>query len=454
MRGMNVLDVNGRAQKGDRVHDPEEGTGSAPLRSEQDAEEAAAPGPRFQNNRPSRTIRFDDVTAKAVPWLWPARLPAGMLAVLDGPPGTGKSTVIIDIIARMTTGSPWPNEAGAGGREPASVVLLGHEDSPEYTIRPRLDAAGADPGRVYMIDEIAGRFPRLPDDSRAIEAIVRKNGASLIVIDPVSAYIGSVDFHRDNEVRSALAPLSGIAERTGASVLLLRHLRKSGGTDAIGRGLGSMAIIALARVGLMLLPDPDDPKARVLAWSKMNVGLLPPSLRLRSVDTNGQPRISWEGVCDLTADAILARQDRALKNPDGKDGARAIDNAETWLAAQLAERGWAPSVPLIEAAERAGISEPTLRRAQRRLGVRPRRENGPGGRGMGRWVWVAPEHGGAGNAFKITEKDSLITLDAPEASGGPNSAGDADLGDGFKVTNVQDDQPPLVTLNASPEGTA
>src|SRR5205814_9046288 len=95
---------------------------------------------------------------------------------------------------------------------------------------------------------------------------VAKTSARLLVIDPISAYIGGVDLHRDNEVRAALAPLAVLAERTGCAVLILRHLRKSSGGEAIYRGIGSVAIVALARVGLMLLKDPDAEGPRILAW--------------------------------------------------------------------------------------------------------------------------------------------------------------------------------------------
>src|SRR5688572_27354116 len=108
-----------------------------------------------------------------------------MVAVLDGPPGAGKSTFVADLVARITTGRALPNEADAR-RPAADVVMLGHEDSPGHTIRPRLDAAGADPARVHLLTDVAGRMPRLPDDGDAIESVVRETGARLLVVDPVS----------------------------------------------------------------------------------------------------------------------------------------------------------------------------------------------------------------------------------------------------------------------------
>ena len=102
-------------------------------------------------------VRLADVQARSVDWLWPGRLPTGMPAVLDGESGGGKSTVTIDLAARLTTGRPFPGEER--GRPPADVLLLGHEDSPEHTIRPRLDAAGADVSRVHLLQEIGVLAP-------------------------------------------------------------------------------------------------------------------------------------------------------------------------------------------------------------------------------------------------------------------------------------------------------
>jgi hypothetical protein len=412
----------------------------------------------------ARVVTMATVQALEVDWLWPGRLPAGMITVLDGPPDIGKSTVIVDIISRLTTGRPFPDES-QGSRSAADVVLLGYEESPEHTVRPRLDAAGADPSRVHLLVDIGGRMPRLPDDGEAIERVVRDRGARLVVVDPVSAYIGQADFHRDNEVRAALAPLALIAERTGAAVLMVRHLRKAGGTDAIGRGLGSIATSALARTGLMLLAHPDDPKVRVLTWFKMNVARKPPSLRWRWAGSDGPPRVVWEGTCDLTADEILARQDRAhrLGGATG-EAPTAVDTAEQWLMDQLRDHGEAPVTEIDERARREGISDKTLQRARRRLGVRARRENVTGGApGKGRWLLAAPSIGRKGNEgpvqaekasdkFKGAENSTLATLNIERSEVAANPTQVEALGGAFKTAKVKKANATVAALNRGSEG--
>ena len=387
-------------------------------------------------------VTLATVEPREVNWLWPGRLPAGMVAVLDGQPGAGKSTLVIDLIARLTTGREFPNEEPGHSRTPTDVILIGNEDSPEHTIRPRLDAAGADSARVHLLTEIGGRLPRLPHDGVAIERVVREKGARLLAIDPLSAYIGEADLHRDNEVRAALAPLATIAERTGATVLMLRHLRKSGGTDAIGRGLGSVAIAALARAGLMLLVDPEDPTARILTWFKLSVARAPQSLRLRLRGAGDQPpRVEWLGVSDLTADALLASKDCRDRVGDREgDDATATNVAEAWLMSQLEASGTVPVSDLQRLAAEANISWRAVERAKARLGVRARRESVVGGHtGAGRWLLVAP-------ATKAAKPDRLAALVDGDDSEVPNSPPNGDLEPRSKTANDQARQTTLAVF--------
>jgi putative DNA primase/helicase len=344
-------------------------------------------------------VRMSDVAAEDVSWLWPGRIPAGMISVLDGPPKVGKSSVVVDLAARITTGRSWP--VGTGTNEPRAVILIGHEDSPAHTIRPRLDAAGADPARVHLLTEISGRLPELPTDVDEIEKAIVSTRAALVVFDPISAYLGGADLHRDNEVRAALAPLAAVAERTGAAILFLRHLRKSGGVDAISRGLGSVAIGALARCMMMVLADPDDDAAKLLTWPAINVASQPRSIRWRFevAPTGKPPRISWDdNSCDITADQVLDRQDGRQREPS------ALERAKDWLRTQLAG-GRVPSAELKARSEAAGIAEMTMKRARQALGVRPVRDGHAGA-----WYSELPGSKGVSQSPRRTE-DPLGPLD-------------------------------------------
>jgi hypothetical protein len=321
-----------------------------------------------------------EVEPVEVSWLWPGRIPLGRLTILDGDPGLGKSSVTLDLTARVTRGRAMP-DGSIGLGAPAGVVLLGAEDGLADTVRPRLDAAGADCTRVYALTGVRdghGR-PRLPTvaDVHAIRQAADAVGAVLLIVDPLSAYMGrGVDGHRDIDVRTALAELAALAEASGLAVLLIRHLAKSGGQNPLYRGGGSIAIIAAARSGLLLARDPDDADRLVLATTKGN--LAPPqlSLGLRLVTTAGALRVDWTGVSARSAADLLATVDGAERS--------ARDDAEDWLREALAA-GPRASRDVQRDARADGVTERTLRRARESLGVIVERR-GAVGSGQ-RWIW-------------------------------------------------------------------
>lgn len=311
--------------------------------------------------------RLADVKPERVEWLWPGRLPAGKLVTLDGDPGLGKSTLALNLGATITRGGMWPD--GTPCRHPGAVLLLSAEDGLADTVRPRLDAAGADVTLVHAIDGVpvidaegdrALRPPTLADIV-ALEAAVVETAARLLVVDVVMAYLpAGTDSHRDQDVRAVLSRLSGLADRTGCTVLLLRHLNKAKGGDPLYRGGGSIGIVGAARAGLLVAADPDDPARRVLASVKNNLGPAPESLayRLADVPELGVARVVWEGSSAHTARDLLA--DR---------GDESKTEAEQWLSDFMAEQTAAPSKAVKAAAAKAGISERTLQRAVKSLGL-------------------------------------------------------------------------------------
>jgi RecA-family ATPase len=327
-----------------------------------------------------KVTRVADVAITAVEWLWPGRLPLGKLAVLDGDPALGKSTLMMDLAARVTTGSPLPD----GHRpEPAAVVLLSAEDAIDDTIRPRLEAAGADTSQVFVfegveLDQHTMRPPSIPADLDHLERMVAHRKAKFVVIDVLSAFLGShVDSYRDQDVRAALMPLARVAERTGAAVVVLRHLSKTGGTNAIYRGGGSIGIIGAARAGLLVAPDPEDDTRRILAVTKSNLAAMPQALAYRLVgdEQYACARIQWEGTTDHKAGDLLATPDTEERS--------ARDEAVEFLLDVLAD-GPVPSKQIDKLRRDAGIAERTLKRAKDKAGVETYRE-GFGAAGL--WYW-------------------------------------------------------------------
>ena len=336
-------------------------------------------------------ILISEVETERVTWLWRGWLALGKLSVMDGDPGLGKSATTLDIAARVSTGRPFPDgtecETGAGG-----VVILSAEDGLADTIKPRLEAAGADTSRISSLGTVwegkgGSRHERtlsLPEDIPLIEREIRRVEAKLVIVDPLMAFLPKkIDAHRDQDVRRALAPFASMAERTGAALQVVRHLSKSEGTSPIYRGGGSIGIIGAARMGALVAKDPNDEERRVLAPTKNNLAVHPKSLLygLEEAD-NGAVRVIWAGESDYLASDLLqsVRVDRA-------DARR---EAEDFLKTLLSD-GPVPKATVEEEAKAANISPGTLRRAKTSLGMIAERENQVGGeRGAGRWVWKLP----------------------------------------------------------------
>jgi len=328
---------------------------------------------------------LSEVEPERVEWLWPGRLPLGKLAVLDGDPGLGKSAMSLDVAARVSAGLELPD----GQRcEPAGVVLLSAEDGLADTIRPRLDAAGADTQRVVALSTVPdGKTERslsIPEDLPAVERAIRRVGASLVVVDPIMAFLsGNTNSHKDQDVRRALAPLAKLAERTGAAILIVRHLNKASGGNTLYRGGGSIGIIGAARSGMVVAEDPNDPERRILAQNKQNLSNLAASL-VFTVQTapNGAARVVWCGQSELNASQIL-------RAPLDEEEKSSLSEAKEFLQDELKE-GPMGAKQVKNNAHQGDISQRTLKRAKADLGVKSTKE------ADGSWTWSLPKKAAEG----------------------------------------------------------
>jgi RecA-family ATPase len=227
------------------------------------------------------TRRLADIEAKPVSWLWPGRIARGKVSIIAGNPGLGKSQVTANIAAIVSTGGCWPVDRSQC--TPGDVVFLSAEDDPADTLRPRLEAAGANLHRVHVMDAVIlgytgggqqqNRAFSLRRDLEALSVKLAELGeVAAVVIDPITAYLGDVDSHRNAEVRALLAPLSELAARHGTAIIGVSHLNKSAGTEALMRVTGSLAFVAAARAAYLVAQDPKNPARRLFLPMKNNVG--------------------------------------------------------------------------------------------------------------------------------------------------------------------------------------
>jgi putative DNA primase/helicase len=303
------------------------------------------------------------VTPRAVAWLWPGRLALGKPALLEGDPGLGKSLLTLDLCARLSTGAPFPD--GSGGGERANSIILNGEDNDADTIRPRLQALGANLERVYVPERVEHCEPLLylPDHTDRLERALAARQARLLVIDPLVAFLErQVNINDDASIRRALYRLALIADKHACAMLLVRHLNKRAGQRSIYRGGGSIGLLGASRSGWLVARDPEVPERRVLAEVKNNLGPAQPSLAflVAPAEEGGQPLLSWLGACAWTAEALL----------DNKSATVAPrEQAKDFLRAVLQE-GPRTSRDVWNLAEKEGFTKRTLRRAKMDLRVR------------------------------------------------------------------------------------
>jgi putative DNA primase/helicase len=207
-----------------------------------------------------------DVRPTSIEWLWKDRIAIGKVSVLAGEGGRGKSTILCDLTARTTTGSSWPD--GAAATPTGGVIILAAEDDVEDTLAPKLLAAGADLERIFVIRSVRDEKQRrrgfnLQADLERLEAEIRRRGnIRLIIIDPVSSYLGPVDSHKNAEVRAVLEPLGEMAARLRVAIICNNHFTKSGG-NANNRVIGSVAFVNQARAAFIVTPDGKGPDPNV-----------------------------------------------------------------------------------------------------------------------------------------------------------------------------------------------
>jgi len=330
-----------------------------------------------------------DVPPVPVEWLWPGWLPRSTVVLLSGVGGLGKSTIALDFSARISRGWSWPD--GSDGGAPGNVLILSAEDGAACTIRPRLDAAGADVSRVHLMQAVlqprskgepVEMLPSIVDGLSAVEDAIEKIGeVDALVIDPLMAYMGSTDTHRDGAIRSALAPLQALAERARACVLCIVHHRKGGGSAAERVG-GSVALVNLARSAITVLPaDDHDPEKRLLLSHKSNLSPTPDGLAFRLHQRPDATVASTEWLEDRitrSADEILAARE------EPKDSATTA--AAKWLRELLLVPGTMPVKEIKTAAKEAGLAWRTVQRARDAEGIVTDKLHFTGG-----WRWRLPD---------------------------------------------------------------
>jgi hypothetical protein len=345
-----------------------------------------------------------DLRPEKLVWIWPGRIPEGKLVLLGGPPGLGKSQLTAFISAVVSNGSDWP--CGEGRAPEGKVIFMSAEDGIEDTIVPRLMAAGADLTRVHIVaaatrmDGTGRKTFSLRTDVDLLESLAKQMGdVRLIIVDPISAYMGGADGNGNVETREVLEPLAEMANRLKIGVVAVTHLNKggAGNQNALNRFAGSIAFIAAARAAFVVIEDPDAEERRLLLQAKSNLGK-----KCRGLAFRLEQRLVGEDIMSSNVmfenEYVTASIDEALNASEGRGAGDKRTNkheAANFLRTVLA--GGAMAVLQVEAeAREAGLLGPdspisqnkAFRSAREELSIVPQRQGGTGAKGQ--WVWGLP----------------------------------------------------------------
>lgn len=341
--------------------------------------QSKAAAPESQVVHEIECVRADTVEQEPILWLWDYRIAQKKLCVFAGPPDTGKTTVVIDVVSRLTRGTDWPD--GAAAPFPSDVLMLISEDDLADTIAPRLTAAGADLTKVHfamktIVRDAAKREERqiaLDEDLDALEKVLKANRLiRLIVIDPLGSYLGKLRKNDDGEIRRVLIKLKEFAERNEIAVISIDHFNKNFLQSGLQRVSGAGALVQVPRSVWCFVKDPNDEEemTRLMLNAKLNVVAEAKKAGLKYEFSNvlmtikevpcSQPIIKWCGASDGHLDSVL----KTVADPEKSKCAACVD----WLKDRLAN-GRVRSPTIYSEAEQAGYSKNTFRRATQKLGI-------------------------------------------------------------------------------------
>jgi putative DNA primase/helicase len=345
------------------------------------ATEGEQPKPNDQDDGEAILLKCGtEITMRAVDWHWRGWLARGKFHLLAGSKSAGKSTIAYDLMATTSIGGRWPDGTQA---DPGDVLVWSGEDDIADTIMPRYVASGGDPHRIYFIDGVMATGGARPfDPSTDITALIERArylpDLKFVLIDPVVLAIPSkTDSHKNSETRRGLQPLVDFAEERNVVLLGITHFTKgTGDQDPVERVTGSLAFAALARIVLGASAD-EDGKQRRLVRISSNIGPSGGGIEymlfqapLPDYDFSAQ-RVAWGTALTGSAKELLNGSRRSAQA-----------DASTFLQEQLKDSG-CPQREIKEAAEAHGHSWATVRLAQKKLGIKPRKDGKV-------WIWEMP----------------------------------------------------------------
>lgn len=299
---------------------------------------------------------YSRIKSKPISWLWYPYIPYGKITIIQGDPGEGKTSLALYIAMLLSKGKEFPLSDSPIPKQ--NVIYQNREDGASDTIKPRLERYGADCDRICFILE-SDKMLSLAD--KRLETAIREAKASVLILDPIQAYLGDNDMVRANDIRPLMNNLCEVAERTNCAIILIGHLNKKETGKDLYRALGSIDIVAAARSILMVKkPEEENDELRKIVHVKSN---LAPRGKSMLFSLQNDTLTKWkyaEGVENVELNVVqLAEQ--ALREIVKSEGIACRD--------------------AFEYMEEKGFSRRTVERAKVNIGVKSIKQGQ-------HWVWI------------------------------------------------------------------
>ena len=325
----------------------------------------------MQFNDELKIISGIEIEPREVSWLWYPYIPFGKVTIVQGDPGEGKSTFVLNLAAMLTRGGALPYSESE--HQPMNVIYQNTEDDAEDTVIPRFIKADGDLNRIFFIDE---KDKALTFSDNRIAETIRRTNAKLIIFDPLTSYIGEdISINLANEVRSRMNYLIDVAKETGCAIVIVGHMNKMSGAKAMYRSLGSIDVVGSARSCLLIGTSAENPDNRIMAVQKSNLAPKGKAIEFSINDS----KVNFIRQLDMTADELV----NSFSSSVGKRENTKTEKAKEVLV-DLLSAGPVPQHEIIDKLSIMGISRRTADNAKAELGIKSVKT-------AKHWTWQLPE---------------------------------------------------------------
>lgn len=326
------------------------------------------------SNTKLEIIKASDITPKEVRWLWYPYIPFGKVTLLQGDPGDGKSKLMLSLVALLSKGEPLPFADEDESGEPMTIIYQTTEDDADDTVVPRFNSAGGDGERLIFIkeDEKSLTF----GDDRIREAVERCN-AKLLILDPMSSYIGGeCSLNNANETRAEFNHLIAVAKDTGCAIVIIAHMNKAKDTSPLYRTNGSIDIAGAARsiLAVTRTANKQNPAERYLVQVKSNLAPMGSAILFEVADKG----VNFLDELELSAEDAFSASAPRMGRPNDRE------EAATDFIRSLLSDGRRLASDCEAKLEAAGFKKSTYKKSKKKAGVRSVKDSFL-------WYWTLPE---------------------------------------------------------------